>query len=57
VSGPNELENQSIELGDEPRAVLVGTQIEFRRVGHDPVTITLTVNQHRTGTPTPIAYK
>ena len=36
------MENQSIELGDEPRAVLVGMQIEFRRAGHEPVTITLT---------------
>jgi hypothetical protein len=39
------LEDQSIELGDEPRAGLVGMQIEFRRAGHDPVTITLTKNK------------
>ena len=36
------MENQSIELGDEPRAVLVGMQIEFRRAGHEPATIALT---------------
>lgn len=42
VSEPNELENQSIELGDEPRAVLVGMQIEFRLAGLEPVTIALT---------------
>jgi len=36
------LEDQSIELGDEPRAVLVGMEIKFRRAGHDPVTIILT---------------
>jgi hypothetical protein len=42
VSEAYELEDQSIELGDEPRAGLVGMQIEFRRSGHDPVTITLT---------------
>jgi len=42
VSGAYESEDQSIELGDDPRAVLVGMQIEFRRTGHDPVTVTLT---------------
>ena len=42
MSEAYELEDQSIELGDEPRAGLVGMQIEFRRSGHDPVTITLT---------------
>jgi len=42
VSEAYEMEDQSIELGDEPRAGLVGMQIEFRRAGHDPVTITLT---------------
>ena len=42
MSGAYELEDQSIELGDEPRAGLVGMQIEFRRVDHEPVTITLT---------------
>jgi hypothetical protein len=36
------LEDQSIELGDEPRTVLVGMQIELRRAGHEPITITLT---------------
>jgi hypothetical protein len=36
------METQSIELGDEPRAVFIGMQIEFRRAGHDPVTISLT---------------
>jgi hypothetical protein len=42
VSKPYELENHNIALGDEPRAGLVGTQIELRRAGHEPVLITVT---------------
>ena len=41
MSEAYELENQSIELGDDPRAVLVGMQIEFMREGHAKVTITI----------------
>jgi hypothetical protein len=36
------LEHRKIELGDYPKAILIGAQIEFRRAGHAAVNISVT---------------